>query len=174
MWRNQSFRMFLGSVFLVLFGSACDGATAVANNDISQRIQRGESFLANLFDARLQLLPEYRGSSTYWLFHDNYLAAHLLASTRPDLSRRIRSTLETFGITKVDAIGFPNFTRLHPAPMNRISFSRICHQREANKSRVPLLERRASLKTDDALPGPRHVPFVDARLIGQKLQLRRK
>jgi hypothetical protein len=70
-----------------------------AGGNIPQRIQRGESFLTNLFDARLQLLPEYRGSSTYWLFHDNYLAAHLLTKTRPDLSRQIRSTLTQLGVT---------------------------------------------------------------------------
>src|SRR5688572_9144904 len=74
------------------------GALA-AEVDIAQRIQRGESFLTNLFDARLELLPEYRGSSTYWLFHDNYLAAHLLAKSRPDLSQRIRSSLIRFGVT---------------------------------------------------------------------------
>src|SRR5262249_48082035 len=68
--------------------------------DIEQRIKSGESFLTNLFDARLQLLPEFPGSSTYWLFHDNYLAAHLLARTRPDLARRIRSSLDRLGIKK--------------------------------------------------------------------------
>jgi len=54
-----------------------------AESDIAQRIQRGENFLTNLFDASLQLLPEYKGSSVYWLFHDNYLAAHLLSNSRP-------------------------------------------------------------------------------------------
>jgi len=75
------------------------GIAAAGGASVAQRIQRGESFLTNLFDTRLQLLPEYRGSSTYWLFHDNYLAAHALAKTRPDLSRRIRSTLVQFGVT---------------------------------------------------------------------------
>ena len=75
------------------------GAALTAGDDIAQRVQRGESFLTNLFDTRLQLLPEYRGSSTYWLFHDNYLAAHVLANTRPDLSHRIRSTLAQFVVT---------------------------------------------------------------------------
>jgi len=68
--------------------------------DIAQRIKRGESFLTNLFDAPLQLLPEFPGSSTYWLFHDNYLAAHLLARARPDLARRLRSSLSRFGVRK--------------------------------------------------------------------------
>src|SRR5262245_51613806 len=100
MWHGQQFRIFLGSVFLVLSWSACDGETVDAGNNISQRIQRGERSLTNLFDTRLQLLPEYRGRRTYWLFHDNYLAAHLLAGTRPDLSRQIRSSPKTFGVTK--------------------------------------------------------------------------
>ena len=80
---------------LALFGGMAQGA----ENDIAQRIQRGESFLARLFDDSLQLLPEYKDSSTYWLFHDNYLAAHLLAESRPDLSLRIRSSLKQFGVT---------------------------------------------------------------------------
>ncbi|PYJ07944.1 MAG: hypothetical protein DME25_02670 [Verrucomicrobia bacterium] len=75
------------------------GSASAAAGEPTQQIQRGESFLTNLFDASLHLLPEYPGCSTYWLFHDNYLAAHLLEKTRPDLSRRIRATLARFGVT---------------------------------------------------------------------------
>jgi hypothetical protein len=81
-------------VLWILLALSCHAA-----DDIAPRIQHAESFLTNLFDARLQLLPEYPGSSTYWLFHDNYLAAHLLEQTRPDLSRRIRSSIARFGVT---------------------------------------------------------------------------
>ena len=64
MWRGQSFRIFLGSVLpRALAGLPATALTVDAGNNISQRIQRGESFLTNLFDTRLQLLPEYRGSS---------------------------------------------------------------------------------------------------------------
>ncbi len=62
-------------------------------------VERGGKFLAGLFDAELKLLPEYRGSRTYWLFHDNYLAAKVLNSTRPDLSRLIRASLVRHGFT---------------------------------------------------------------------------
>ena len=86
------------AVFVALLASP-DGAYAGATNGIAERIGRGEGFLTNLFDAGLNLLPEYRGSRTYWLFHDNYLAAHLLDSARPDLSHRIRSALRQFGVT---------------------------------------------------------------------------
>ncbi len=95
----QRHRLYLALSFLVL-GLSCPAAvTPPTSGDIAERIQRGESFLTNLFDARLQLLPEFRGSRTCWLFHDNYLAAQCLDRTRPDLSRRIRSTLERFGVT---------------------------------------------------------------------------
>src|SRR5438128_945655 len=56
----------------------------------SESIARGKQFLVSLFDPALDLLPEFRGSKTYWLFHDNYLAAHTLAGTNPEISRRIR------------------------------------------------------------------------------------
>jgi hypothetical protein len=36
---------------------------------------KARTFLAGLFDPELGLLPEYRGATVYWLFHDNYLAA---------------------------------------------------------------------------------------------------
>src|SRR5437762_3956661 len=92
-------RFVLWIVLSFVMLSYREGAVMAAGGEIAQRIQRGESFLTNLFDTRLQLLPEYRGNSTYWLFHDNYLAAHLLTRTRPDLSRRIRSSLTRFGVT---------------------------------------------------------------------------
>lgn len=85
---------------IALFVLALSLPASAADSGIAQRIQRGESFLTNLFDARLQLLPEFPGSTSYWLFHDNYLAAHLLANAHPDLARRIRSSLKQFGFTK--------------------------------------------------------------------------
>ena len=66
---------------------------------IEESLTLGRAFLTNLFDARVDLLPEFRGSPTYWLFHDNYLAARALEGTRPDLSQRIRAALVRFGVT---------------------------------------------------------------------------
>jgi hypothetical protein len=62
-------------------------------------IGEGLGFLTNLFDAELNLLPEYRGARVCWLYHDNYLAAKLLAPTRPDLAARITQTIAGFGAT---------------------------------------------------------------------------
>ena len=49
---------------------------------------RGRRFLASLFDPAVGLLPEFRGSKVYWLYHDNYLAAKVLDRTEPDLAGR--------------------------------------------------------------------------------------
>ena len=121
--RIPGLRFFRSRMCLVLwlvfsvFGLPARAPAAMpAPTDAAQRIQRGERFLANLFDTQLQLLPEYPGSTTYWLFHDNYLAAHLLEKTRPDLSRRIRSTLLQFGVTNSGKIEIVFGEASHPLP----------------------------------------------------------
>ena len=76
---------------------SCIGATT---NAFAQEISAGERFLADLFDPTLDLLPEYSGAKVYWLFHDNYLAAKLLQSTRPDLSARIKTGIRRFGVSR--------------------------------------------------------------------------
>ena len=63
-----------------------------------QAVGKGREFLANLMDAELNLLPEYRGAEVYWLFHDNYLAAKVLAASHPDLAQRIQAALKREGI----------------------------------------------------------------------------
>jgi hypothetical protein len=60
--------------------------------------EEGRRFLTGLFDPDLDLLPEYRGSQVYWLYHDNYLAAKVLAWTEPDLARTIREAIRGHGI----------------------------------------------------------------------------
>jgi hypothetical protein len=60
---------------------------------------RGRRFLASLYDPALGLLPEFRGSKVYWLFHDNYLAAKVLESRVPDLAKKIRYAIGGFGVT---------------------------------------------------------------------------
>jgi hypothetical protein len=109
-------------IFVLVFLRSSVG---VASDDITQRIKRGETFLTNLFDARLQLLPEYRGSSTYWLFHDNYLAAHVLAGTRPDLSRDIRSRLVRFGVTNSGKIEILFGEARHPLPFRNYVLTNV-------------------------------------------------
>ncbi len=68
-----------------------------ADVEVERCIARGREFLAGMFDSSLDLLPEYRGAKVYWLFHDNYLAAKLLDSSRPELSAKIRAAIATRG-----------------------------------------------------------------------------
>ena len=60
---------------------------------------RGRRFLASLYDPAVGLLPEFRGSRVYWLYHDNYLAAKVLDGTEPDLAKKIRDAIKGFGGT---------------------------------------------------------------------------
>jgi hypothetical protein len=62
-------------------------------------IEAGERFLTNLFDASLDLLPEYKGAKVYWLFHDNYLAAKILGQRHPAVAKRIQASMQRFGVT---------------------------------------------------------------------------
>ncbi|MFO1020908.1 MAG: hypothetical protein U0903_09460 [Planctomycetales bacterium] len=53
-----------------------------------------------MVDPDLHLLPEYRGADVYWLYHDNYLAAKVLAETNPKLSRSIRTAIKSYGVAQ--------------------------------------------------------------------------
>ena len=65
-------------------------------------IRRGREFLAGLLDADLRLLPEFRGAKTYWLSHDNYLAAKVLARTHPQIAGTILAAIRGEGIGESD------------------------------------------------------------------------
>ena len=80
MLMNTSRRHFLATTFGLLGGTT---AFALADTELQQAITKGRQFLVDLFDPTLDLLPEYRGSQTYWLFHDNYLAAQVLRKSHP-------------------------------------------------------------------------------------------
>jgi hypothetical protein len=73
-------------------------ADAPADGKLTDAADRGRRFLEGLVDPALDLLPEYRGAKVYWLFHDNYLAAKLLAHGNPRLAERITAAMRGFGI----------------------------------------------------------------------------
>jgi hypothetical protein len=68
-----------------------------ADLEPSDAVQKGRAFLLN---TNLDLLPEYRGANVYWLFHDNYLAAKVLAVSHPQTSQRITAAIHREGIQK--------------------------------------------------------------------------
>jgi len=83
--------------FCFLLTSHCDLQAAEAS--FYRELTSGRRFLTNLFDRTLDLLPEYRGAKVYWLYHDNYLAAKVLKSSRPDLAARIEKAMQRFGVS---------------------------------------------------------------------------
>lgn len=61
--------------------------------------ERGRKFLVGFFDPAVELLPEYRGANVYWLYHDNYLAAKVLAPHDKMLAAKIAASMRKRGVT---------------------------------------------------------------------------
>ena len=85
----------------------------------------GQAFLINLFDPELDLLPEFHGSKTYWLFHDNYLAARTLAKMNPELSQRILASLVKFGTTNSGKIEIVFNEARQPLPFRTYQLTNV-------------------------------------------------
>lgn len=83
----------------VLSAAALLAPRGVRSAEPSAPAAKGRRFLAGLIDPDLDLLPEFRGSETYWLYHDNYLAAKVLRPTEPRLADRIEAAVRGFGVT---------------------------------------------------------------------------
>src|SRR5437867_963253 len=64
----------------------------------SEATRKGRTFLVSLLDPELGLLPEYRGATVYWLFHDNYLVAKVLNVSHPAIAQIIRSAIAREGV----------------------------------------------------------------------------
>ncbi len=76
---------------------APSGQAALSPADATQKAR---TFLVDLLDSDLGLLPEYRGAKVYWLFHDNYLAAKVLAVSHPQTAQTIVAAMKREGIHK--------------------------------------------------------------------------
>lgn len=97
----------------------------------SEAIQRGRSFLASLFDPDLQLLPEYRGANVYWLYHDNYLAAKVLAGSYPKIAQSIRAAIHREGVHKSGKIEIIFGETENPLPFRQYELLDI--RKDSNK-----------------------------------------
>ena len=85
----------------------------------------GQRFLESLFDSELDLLPEFAGAETYWLFHDNYLAAKMLDGSNPQLSARIRAAIRRYGITRSGKIEILFGENPHALPLRHYALKDI-------------------------------------------------
>jgi hypothetical protein len=111
-----------------LFMFAQNGWTAL---EPSVAIQQGRSFLLNLLNPDLGLLPEYRGANVYWLFHDNYLAAKVLAASHPQTAQSIMAAIHREGIYKSGKIELIFGEAEKPLPFRQYQLMEV--RRAANK-----------------------------------------
>jgi hypothetical protein len=97
---------------------------------IAAAAARGRAFLAGLFDPQLELLPEYRGATTYWLFHDNYLAAKVLAPSHPALAQRIAGAIHRRGVTESGKIEILFGEAKQPLPFRQFRLTEVHRQED--------------------------------------------
>ena len=86
---------------------------------LSHVVAKGRAFLVSLFDPALDLLPEYRGSPVYWLFHDNYLAAKVLKAAHSEMAARIERAIRSYGVVQSGKIEILFDEAVKPLPFRR-------------------------------------------------------
>lgn len=124
-------RRFMASASAIaLAGARSANLSAETSAQPGSPVPRGREFLASLFDAELGLLPEYRGAKTYWLFHDNYLAAKVLANSQPDIARRIAATMRELGVGESGKIEIIFGEAKNPLPFRNYSLDVVKQEGE--------------------------------------------
>ncbi len=71
-----------------------------ADEPESNAVKRGREFLLRLMHPELHLLPEFAGHHVIWLYHDNYLAAKVLAPTHPAEAAKITTAIRRYGVER--------------------------------------------------------------------------
>ena len=110
-------------LLLVLLAGLCCGRAQSAA--VSLPVDRARVFLKELFDSKFDLLPEFMGSKTYWLYHDNYLAAKILESTEPQLAARIRAAMAKHGVTESGKIEILFGEAKRPLPFRHFALETV-------------------------------------------------
>jgi hypothetical protein len=126
--------------------AACAMADPIPD-DLRRRsaIIRGRKFLAQRFNERVGLLPEYAGSNVYWLYHDNYLAAKVLGLSHPDITRQIEAAIRRFNVVESGKIEILFDEVRHPLPFR--------HSQLIDVARVGELVIRTEVLTDQRMEG---------------------
>jgi hypothetical protein len=113
--RRAAIKALVGSLLLdTSAGSWAD--EPIPTKTLQTAASKGRRFLTGLLDPALDLLPEYRGSAVYWLYHDNYLAAKALARTDPGLARKITAAIRSYGVEESGKIEIPFGEARKPLP----------------------------------------------------------
>lgn len=129
--------LLLGLCFLVQAASAVEIVKPTGKMDVSnasfvkrcnEATRKGRQFLLRLFEPGLGLLPEYQGSSVYWLYHDNYLAAKALEKSRPEIAGKIRAAIESYGIRESGTIEIVFGEAKRPLPLRHFQLVKVRKQ----------------------------------------------
>ena len=116
------------AVMMPWFMSAADGQAPLSP---AAATQKARIFLVSLLDSDLGLLPEYRGAKVYWLFHDNYLAAKVLAVSHTHTAKSIMAAIHREGIYKSGKIELIFGEAEKPLPFRQYQLVDVRHA--ANK-----------------------------------------
>lgn len=101
-FRTVARRLFRHPALLALWLVWLDGTGHAEPSAQPTPVRRGREFLVNLLDTDLGLLPEFRGAHVYWLWHDNFLAAKVLAESHPAVARTLLHAIEREGVRQSD------------------------------------------------------------------------
>ena len=71
-----------------------------ADEPAVKAVARGRQFLVKLINPELHLLPEFAGHNVIWLYHDNYLAAKILAGSHPAEAAGISAAIKKYGVER--------------------------------------------------------------------------
>lgn len=112
-------RVFVGAGAALVVAPRMSRAAAVDCDLLRRAINKGRDFLASLLDDELGLLPEFRGSQTYWLFHDNYLAKAVLKDSHPRVAGRIDEALRGSAVREAGKIEIVLGEARRPLPFRR-------------------------------------------------------
>lgn len=113
------------AVLLADYSLSPISAIAFAEDRLAAAAKAGRQFLADLLDPELNLLPEFRGASIYWLYHDNYLASKVLARSHPEISQKIIAAIKSFGVTESGKIEIVFDEAKKPLPFRNFELKEV-------------------------------------------------
>ena len=115
----------IGSAAAVAWMGDSVCCAAPATDRLIEAIGRGRKFLANLLDPTLDLLPEFQGSTTYWLYHDNYLAAKVLQKSHPTVAVKITTAMRSYSVQASEKIEILFGEAKEPLPFRHFKLTEV-------------------------------------------------
>ena len=116
---------FTGGAAAVAWIGDSARCAAPATDRLVGAAAKGREFLANLLDPTIDLLPEFRGSTTYWLFHDNYLAAKVLQKSHPTVAAKIMKSMGSYKIQESGKIEILFGEAKEPLPFRHYKLTEV-------------------------------------------------